>query len=251
MDEAENLPSAEFSGDDGFALVASPATSNFHAPYVRFVKGVYECGPEKELIPLGTEYITVAATEGWVRLVRGEPVRRIPREPGQPFPTRNELGDTDQSVWPLFDGTPSDPWMLSNELFLVEKETGRSLIFSTTSWTGREAVADLCRLVTYQRRSRGAKTRPIIALGVGTYRSRRGPVATPKFSIVHWIVGDISDAVAVDPPQSQPAMDLTAHLEKRSAISPTADVTGAPAPSHAKPTPPSWDSDNLDDELPW
>src|SRR5262249_50324906 len=115
---------------------------------MRFVKGTYELGAEREPVTSGPQFIVIAATEGWVRLARGEPVRRVLREPGKPFPQRNELGDTDQSQWPLFDGQPSDPWTLSNELLLIKKETGRPVIFASTSWTGREAVADLCRLIT-------------------------------------------------------------------------------------------------------
>jgi len=269
VNDEYNVPATldEFSGDDGFELVATPAGRNFRAVYMRFVKGTYELGAEREPVPSGTEFIVIGATESWVRLARGEAVRRVLREPGKPFPQRNELGDTDQSQWPLFDGKPSDPWRLSNELLLMEKETGRRVIFSTTSRTGREAVADLCRLITYQRRSRGSNAKPIVSIGVGTYRSRRGPVATPKFTIVDWIDGDSSEPPPESgptspplssPPLSQLANDLTEHLEKRSAISPTEQSTGASAHPRRKksasrestPRPP-WDSDDLDDEIPY
>ena len=258
-DEYNNRPATlnGFSGDDGFALVATPAGPNFRAPYMRFVKGTYELGAEREPVPPGTQFMTLAAQEGWVRLARGEPVRKVPREPGKPFPQRSELGDTDQSQWPLFDGQPSDPWTLSNEVLLTEKETGRPVIFTTTSWTGREAVADLCRLITYQRRTRGANARPIVSIGVGTYRSRRGPVATPKFTIADWIDSDgLEPATTESGPTSLPpsklATDLTEHLEQRSAISPTAQSTGAPAHRQRnKRKQPSWDSDNLDDDIPY
>jgi hypothetical protein len=140
---------------------------------------------------------------------------------------------------------------------LTEKETGRPVIFTTTSWTGRETVADLCRLIIYQRRSRGANARPIMSIGVGSYRSRRGPVATPKFTIVDWIDGDHPELATAEPPQSNLAPDLTEHLEKRSVISPTAQSTGASThhrrkkSASRKSTPrPSWDSDDLDDEVP-
>jgi hypothetical protein len=258
-DEYSNVPATlnGFSGDDGFALVATPAEPNFRAPYMRFVKGTYELGAEREPVPSGTQFIAIAATEGWVRLARGEPVRKVPREPGKPFPQRSELGDTDQSQWPLFDGQPSDPWTLSNELLLTEKETGRPVIFATTSWTGREAVADLCRLITYQRRTRGANARPIMSIGVGSYRSRRGPVATPKFTIVDWIDGDHPEPASTE--QSNLATDLTEHLEKRSVISPTVQSTGTSmhprrkrsAPQTKSPPRPPWDSDDLDDEIPY
>ena len=272
MNDEYNVPATldEFSGDDGFELVATPAGRNFRAVYMRFVKGTYELGAEREPVPSGTEFIVIGATESWVRLARGEAVRRVLREPGKPFPQRNELGDTDQSQWPLFDGQPSDPWTLSNALLLIEKETGRPVIFSTTSRTGREAVADLCRLITYQRRSRGSNAKPIVSIGVGTYRSRRGPVATPKFTIVDWIDGDSSEpppgsgsepapeSGPTSPPLSQLANDLTEHLEKRSAISPTEQSTGASAHPRRKksasrestPRPP-WDSDDLDDKIPY
>ena len=265
MNDAYNVPATldEFSGDDGFELVGTPAGPNLRAVYMRFVKGTYELGAEREPVPLGRQFIVIAAKEGWARLVRGEDVRRVPREPGKPFPQRNELGDTDQSQWPLFDGKPSDPWRLSIELLLIEKETGRPVIFVTTSLTGREAVTDLCRLITYQRRSRGPNAKPIVSIGVGTYRSRRGPVATPKFTIVDWIDSDDLEPPAgcgeppagsgpTSPPLAKLATDLTEHLEQRSAISPTAQSTDAPTrPQRNKPKQPSRDSDDLDDEIPW
>jgi hypothetical protein len=257
----------EFSGDDGFELVATPAVPHFRAAYMRFVKGTYECGAEREPVPPGTQFFVLGATGGWVRLARGEPVRRVPREAEKPFPQRSELGDTDETQWPLFDGKPSDPWTLSNELLLAEKETGRPVIFTTTSWTGREAVADLCLLITYQRRTRGRDARAIISIGVGAYRSRRGPVATPKFTIVGWVGGDDTPEPApataetgptsfgptsagAELPASQLARDVTAHLEKRSTISATAQSTGPQErPRQKKPAPPPWEDNDLDDEI--
>jgi hypothetical protein len=258
VNDEYNVPATlnELSGDDGFALVATPAGSNFRAVYMRFVKGTYELGAEREPVPSGTQFIAITATEGWVRLARGEPVRRVQREPGKPFPQRSELGDTDQSQWPLFDGQPSDPWTLSNELLLIDKETGRPVIFATTSWTGREAVADLCRLIIYQRRSRGTNAHPIISIGVGTYRSRKGPVATPKFTIVNWIDGERPEPAIAEPAQSNLTTDLIEHLETHSAIAPTAKSTGAAeyprrkkSASRKSTSRPPWDSDDL--EIPY
>jgi hypothetical protein len=263
-----NLPAIPgFSGDDGFGMVAIPAGPNFRAAYLRFVKGNYELGAEREPIPSGTQFIAHAATEGWVRLARGEPPRRVPREPGKPFPAREELGDLDESLWPLFDDKPSDPWILTNELLLTAKETRRPVIFTTSSWTGREAVADLCRLIVYQRRVRGANARPIISIGVGSYRSRRGPVAVPKFTVIDWIgdtngqdptlakpgpisSGPISEGAELS--ASQLARDVTAHLEKRSTISATAQSTGPQERlQRKKPEPPPWEDNDLDDEIPY
>lgn len=229
---------------DGFSLVATPSETNFRAAFMRFVKGNYALGAAREPVEHGTKFVAFGAKEDWLRLEKGAPVQRIQREPNKPFPTRSELGDLDQAAWPRFDGKPSDPWTLSNELLLTEKDTGRPVIFTTTSWTGREAVTDLCRLITYQRRQRGANARPIITIGAGTYQSPRGPVAIPKFAIVDWVDG------AQEPPQSQLDDDLMGHLQSRSTISGTAKSTSGAARMRRQLRPTPVD-DDLDDEIPF
>jgi hypothetical protein len=242
MDDRKDIAlfvAGEFTGDDGFGLVGLPvAGTAIRAPYMRFKKGNYLLGQEESLVPLGTAVIALQATEGWVRLVRDEPPRKIPREAGQPFPMRTQLGDTDQSKWALFDGKPSDPWQMATELALIEQATGQWMIFTTTSATGRGAVADLCRLITYQRRQRGDNAKPVVEIGTGMITLRFGPIAIPKFKIIDWIQIEAPPVAA----------DQTEVLEKRSTIAGDAKTTG-PKRSRKKPEVP-WNED-LDDRNPY
>jgi hypothetical protein len=237
-------------GDDGFALVATPTTATFRAPYMDFKQGEYLLGPEREVVPLGTKFIVHAATEGWVRLESGEAPQRIAREPGKPFPQRSELGDTDKSLWPVYNDKPSDPWMLQYELLLTELETGRPVILRAKSWSARDVVADLCRMVTFQRRRRGPGAKPIIAIGAATRPHRLGSYKVPRFDIGDDWVG--AEAVP-DPEPSQVTKDLSERLQQSSVFSGKEKSTAAkPRPQRRKPTSPSQkNDDDLNDEIPW
>jgi len=210
-----------------------------------FKKGDFYIGKEQEFVPLGTKYVAHSAGEGWVRLVRGEPVRRIPRVAGQPFPARAELGDTDKALWPRFDNEPNNPWVLSKELLLTEQATGRPVIFKTGTFTGREAVAALCRFITYQRRARCDNAKPIIELGCGTWQSKRGPIAIPKFTIIGW---DGAETVGL----GTLVHDVSEYLQAKSTIPADATSTNPlpkPRRRKAEPPPPPWE-DNLTDQIP-
>jgi hypothetical protein len=93
----ENLPTTYDPSDDGIALVADPPADTLRTKYLSFKKGKWLLGSEATKLDDGSRFVLHGARQGWVRLIKGETPRRIPREPGQPFPTRNELGDTDQS----------------------------------------------------------------------------------------------------------------------------------------------------------
>jgi len=103
--------SEEYGASDGFDLVSTPAhPEGYRAQYMGFKKGQYLKRAEQTPVPLGTEYVAVSASESWVRLEKDTSPVRIPREPGKPFPRRDELGDTNQQLWPVFADKPSDPW---------------------------------------------------------------------------------------------------------------------------------------------
>jgi hypothetical protein len=229
---------------DGIEMVSQPTIDAIRPAFAKFTKGLFLVGSDHETLPHGTKCIVHGASEGWARLVKGEPLQRIPREPNKAFPTRNELGELDQSQWPLFDGKPSDPWRLVNELLLTVCDTGRPVFLSVSSSTGGEVVCDLCRLITYQRRSRGPTAKAVIALGASTLMFRFGSVAIPKFEIVDWIGSN-----GQEPQPSKLQNDLTEHLQAKSVIDPTAKSTATQAPKRKKVQPAPW-VDDLDDEIP-
>jgi hypothetical protein len=231
--------------DDGISLVANPTIDSIRPTFGRFVKGLYTVGSAREPLPHGTRCVVHGAAEGWQRLVKGEKMRRIPRRPNEDFPKRRDLGDLDQDEWPTFDGKPTDPWRQVNELLLTVCETGRPIILSISSDTGREVVSNLCREILYGRRTRGPTAKAIISLGATTENFRFGPVAVPKFTIVDWIDGDGTP----EPLQSQP--DVTEHIERRSMINPAAR-SATKRTSKQKQGQPRWSpsDDDLDDDIP-
>jgi hypothetical protein len=238
-----------YSDTDGFELVATPTSATFRAKYMSFKKGHYFLGAEQEEVPLGTTFVVHGAMQGWAYMARGEKMRRIPREKGKPFPSREELGDTDPAKWPQFDGKPSDPWSLSNELLMTMRDTGQPVIFSIRSWSGREVVEDLCRLVMFQRKQRGDNAKPVVAIGSATRKNPRGMYDIPTFTIIEWISAD----AVPEPEPSQLANDLSEQLQGSSTISPTAKSTAPlPQPRRRKASEPAPRvADDLDDEVAW
>jgi hypothetical protein len=237
-------------GDDGFSLVATPAEATFRAAFLDFKQGDWLLGSEQTAIPVGTEFVVHAVVELWVRLVKGERVRRIPREPGKPFLTRNELGDLDKSEWPVFNGEPSDPWKLQSEMLMADRKTGQLVIYRTNSWSGRDVVGDLCRKVTFQRRQRGDNAKPIVAIGVVTRPHPRGSYKAPVFNIVGWLG---QEETAPERTPNRPINDLSEDLQVRGRHKDKETLTTREAQSHHKKAPAAHGSlrDALDDENPW
>jgi hypothetical protein len=254
--------------DDGFDLVATPTTATSHAKRMVFKQGLYLRGPDKEVVPIGTRFVVVKANDGWQHWVDGRVVQRIPREPGKRFPIREELGDTDQSQWSVFNGEPSDPWQLQSELLMVEEETGQLTILQVTSWSAREQIEDFCRLVTSRRRQLGVNAKPIIALSVVTRsRVKGGFYKAPAFPIAGWIGAREADptvapldggskpvepGAAAVPEPSQLAKNLAEHLQAHSPSGTETSAAPKRRPRHKKPEVPPWQDDNdLDDVIPY
>jgi hypothetical protein len=106
---------------------------------------------------------------------------------GFEVPSRESLGDLDQSKWEKgLDGQPQDPWL--HQQCLVLQHTGTDELFTwvTTSRTGRRAVGNLLR--HYDRMQRTSPNDlPVVRLGRGGFQhrdSRVGFVPTPVFVVV-------------------------------------------------------------------
>jgi hypothetical protein len=138
---------------------------------------------------------------------------------------------------------------LANEVFLTAIDTCQPILFTTLSWSGREATEDLCRLVIYQRRQRGTGAKPIVAIGTVSRKSAHGPYDAPSFKIEGWVGAE----EAPSPAASQLSQDLAEHLGAKSAILGSAQTTAPVLPQprrRRKPDPAPWDRDDLDDEIP-
>src|SRR5262245_38574780 len=100
------------------------------------------------------------------------------------MPSRNELGDLDESKWPEgLDGRRSDPWLHQISIVLQRLDTGELFTFSTTTNTGRRACGTLLR---HYDRLRREDALPIVRLTSGQFKhrdARIGQVAVPVFQV--------------------------------------------------------------------
>lgn len=162
-----------------------------YAELLKFKKGEFFIGDE--LIPLGSEYLAHAIgwTKSWVKFVDGEVVERKTYRvaKGEQPPEREELGDDDKDAWPEgLDGKPSDPWSLQYLLPLEKIHSGGDLvIFTTSSFGGRRAVADLCSTYVKRMKKNADCGQPIVKLSkVDMPTKKFGKVPRPDFQIIGW-----------------------------------------------------------------
>jgi hypothetical protein len=103
---------------------------------------------------------------------------------GFELPLRQELGDFDESEWPLgLSGGIEDPWRHEVSIVLQRQDTDELATFSTMSKTGRRAVSTL--LQHYRRSQKTAPgSLPIVKLKSGSYKHERfGEVAIPILQV--------------------------------------------------------------------
>ena len=167
---------------------------------LKFKKGEYFIGEEE--IALGTEYLAhvVGWTKCWIKFVDGEVVERkiYPVAKGAKPPEREDLDDLDESKWEQgLDGKPADSWVYQYLLPLENRSSGELVIFVTSSFGGRRAVADLCQLYTRRMQKFGGG-QPIIKLAKADMPTKKfGKVPRPLFEVIGW---DREETAATIPP---------------------------------------------------
>jgi hypothetical protein len=246
MSENAKLPSTfggPADGDDGFGFVAD-ATGGPRAHYLRFSGKTGQYTLNGEPRAPGMRLIVGKATAAWVRLSAGERPERVFQEPGKPV-WRKDLPDQDQELWEIAFGKKQDPWKEELTLYCVDPETGVRVVFSIMSPTGRNAVSDFCRLISFQKRQQGPDAFPLVEFGRGDIDGAFGITPVPRFTIVDWVNG-----APELPPATAP--DATSEIEKRPVIDPQTKTTEqqstrrkAESPRRKAPDVP-W-SDELDD----
>ena len=176
------------------------------AKLLKFKKGEYFIG--EELVPLGTEYIAHAVgwTKCWIKFRDGEVVERQTYRValGEQPPERENLDDLEKDNWPEgIDGKPADPWTLQYLLPLEKLSDGDVVIFTTSSFGGRQAVADLCKAYAKRAEKNANCGQPIVKLAKTEMPTKKfGRVPRPRFEIVGW--DDPLSAFAEAPPPVAP-----------------------------------------------
>jgi hypothetical protein len=169
---------------------------------LKFKKGEYFVGEDE--IALGTEYLahTTAWTKSWIKFADGEVAeRKMYRVAlGEKPPEREDLDDLDKDNWPEgLDGKPADPWVYQYLLPLENLSNGEVVIFVTSSFGGRRAIADLCSAYVKRTKKTGCG-QPIIKLSKTDMPTKKfGKVPRPLFEVISWDEEKAGD-VEVMPP---------------------------------------------------
>lgn len=148
----------------------------------------------------GGRYVVRGLVVAWVKWQDGKPVDHKVTPTGGYHPDREELGDLDQSLWPIskFTDAPSDVWRDTRYLVLTDPKTGEDFTFVSDTAGGQRAVSDLTRAISNVRAGQPGAT-PIVALMSTMWKTKRGPQPRPELKVVDWLRG--SAAPAVNAPQ--------------------------------------------------
>ena len=194
--EIENLRAAA-QQDGGFERV------------LKFKKGDFSIADEP--VALGTEYLahTTAWTKSWIKFVDGEVAERkmFRVALGEQPPEREDLDDLELIGQKDSDGMSADPWLFQYLLPLEDVASGEVVVFCTSSFGGRRAIADLCS--TYAKRTQKTGCgQPIVRLATAEMPTKKfGKVPRPLFEIVRWDDADDIALIEPSPPTSRGDMD--------------------------------------------
>ncbi len=132
--------------------------------------------------------------QAYQKWVNGVPETRVILS-GQPHPSREMLGDLDESLWPLSQsGVPIDPWAHVYAVYLVNLKTGSEFTILLKTLGGKRAVEELAYSIQ-RMRTRHPYARPVISLRSEKMKTSHGSTPKPVFKIEHWSgVNDSTDS---------------------------------------------------------
>jgi len=180
---------------------ANNSRVSFFGKILRFVKGAWVLGQEKEKIPDRSRWIAIMgeARHGlieWTTVIaedgstKREPVHTIGKiGDGYQPPPRESLGKMDKSLWRTgLDGKPEDPIRPCVYLPLLSYPDGEKVMtFTTSTKTGLPRFWQLIeRIAWIGQRHLGQY--PILELQVSGYDDRNfGWIHVPDWNIVGWV----------------------------------------------------------------
>jgi hypothetical protein len=218
---------------------------NFLGELIKFVKGDWLAGSDKDKIPSGQRFVAVldTLTVGHIKWADGKPVDSkmgLVADGFKPVP-RNELGDLDRATWELDENGRDfvDPWQKTTLFVLASPVAPHDLYtFTTSTVGGKGAVAALCE--AHARTTEGVGQYPVVTLATDSYQHKNraiGRVKTPVFEIVDcveaapfnaMIVGARGGAVFI--PTSSPALVTSGMIAITSGRLVPIKAAGPPAP---------------------
>jgi hypothetical protein len=197
MSNDSNLP-AIATTDDGWADTAAEAAERvLRGTLLKFSDRVWSVGKEGTPLQDGRQLVALSTASAWVKWADGKPAEYHMKQPGEPLPEREELGELDKAAWETGpDGiTPRDPWQQTRFVYLVDPNTAEAFTFSTSSWGGRNAVIDLADQIARMRYAHPAAV-PVVELAWLPMVTKFGKKSKPLFRVVSWKKGDFNEREA-------------------------------------------------------
>jgi hypothetical protein len=197
--------------DDGWGdAAAENAGRVLRGTLLKFSEGTWSKGAGAE-VKDGTQLVALGTVRAWVKWVSGKPAKYEIPEAGRSMPEREDLGDLDEDAWEAgVDGKPKDPWQNTRFVHLVDPLSAEIFTFSTSSWGGRGAVADLAEQIQRVRYANPGAL-PVVELSAAPMMTKFGKKSKPLFKVVEWRKG--GSLVEGDEPPLEIAHSSTKHAK--------------------------------------
>jgi hypothetical protein len=201
-------------GNDGWGdAAAENAGRVLRGNLLKFSDWTWSKGGGAELKD-GTQLVALGTVRAWVKWEGGKPAKYLIPEAGRAMPEREELGDLNQDDWEAgVDGKPKDPWQNTRFVHLVDPVSAEIFTFSTSSWGGRGAVADLAEQIQRVRYANPGAL-PVVELSAAPMVTKFGKKSKPLFKVIEWRKG--GSLVQGDEPQPQPPRPQLEHAAAKS-----------------------------------
>jgi hypothetical protein len=195
----------------GWDAVPDRDSGMIHGRIIKFADGYYTISESTE--PANGRVLVVAGVvPAWVKWRDGKPVEHRITQSRMPHPEREDLPDLDQNDWPAgLDGQPADPWQDTRYLYLADPQTGEEFTFTTSSWGGRRAIADLRNQIANIRYANQGAI-PVIRLDTDKMKTRFGLKPKPLFTVVAWRGGagevkQVNNNKQIEAPKTESAIE--------------------------------------------
>jgi hypothetical protein len=176
---------------------------------LKFSEGTWQYGQDATVYPERMPLVALATAAAWVRWEDNKPAQYDKRAPNTPWKERHELGFEDETKWALGpDGkTLRDPWQKTKFVYLMQPETSEIYTYSTSSWSGQNAVYELAGQIARKRYS-GIGVVPLVELTRAPMKTKFGKKWKPVFKVLRWVNPDGSAPEQTAPPLQAPAQPM-------------------------------------------
>jgi hypothetical protein len=199
---------ATISDDDGYASAAVEADRHLiKGEIVKFVDGTWTI--RKTQVAKGTQFIPIKLAMAWVRWENKRPVEYVWPKPNGFLPSRESLGDDDESNWPAgLDGKPKDAWQNTRYIYLTDVKTAETHTFTNSTTGMRHCYSALAQAVATMRRAH-KHALPVVELDSAPMKTKVGTKPRPHLKIVDWRQGGNAEqgVQQIEPPKQGDAYD--------------------------------------------